>query len=231
MKNNLKEKAIKFRKKGLSYSEILKKIPVAKSTLSLWLRSVGLSKKQKQRLTKKRLEAMRRGWKTIRKKRINKKKDIIKKAKLEIDKIKIDNQKLLLLGAMLYWAEGSKQKNNSISQGVIFSNSDFQMVNLFIKWLKKCLKVDDERIKFEIYIHINYKPRIKEIINYWSKITGYPKKKFDKIYYKKHNLSITRMNQYENYYGLVRVKVRKSADLNRKITGWIKEICKKCGVV
>ena len=53
-----KQKAIKFRRKGLSYSEILKKIPVAKSTLSLWLRTVRLAKRQKQRLTEKRLAAI-----------------------------------------------------------------------------------------------------------------------------------------------------------------------------
>lgn len=48
-----KKKAIELRKQGLSYREILEQIPVAKSSLSLWLRSVGLSKKQKQRLTEK----------------------------------------------------------------------------------------------------------------------------------------------------------------------------------
>ena len=42
-----KEKAIKFRKEGFFYSEILKKVPIAKSTLSLWLRSVGLTERQK----------------------------------------------------------------------------------------------------------------------------------------------------------------------------------------
>ncbi len=37
-----KEKAIALRKQGKTYSEILAKIPVAKSTLSLWLHDVGL---------------------------------------------------------------------------------------------------------------------------------------------------------------------------------------------
>ena len=45
-----KQKAIALRKRGYSYSEILAEVPVAKSTLSLWLRSVGLAKKQKQLL-------------------------------------------------------------------------------------------------------------------------------------------------------------------------------------
>ena len=58
MKTLLKERAIKLRREGLSYSEILQKIPVAKSTLSLWLRSIGLSKKQVQRLTEKKLLAI-----------------------------------------------------------------------------------------------------------------------------------------------------------------------------
>ena len=61
MKQELQEKAIKLRKGGLTYSEILNQIPVAKSTLSLWLRSVGLSKQQEQTLTKKKLEAAKRG--------------------------------------------------------------------------------------------------------------------------------------------------------------------------
>jgi transposase len=48
-----KETAIELRKQGYSYSEILKRVPVAKSTLSLWLRSVGLAERQKQRLSEK----------------------------------------------------------------------------------------------------------------------------------------------------------------------------------
>ena len=65
-----KNKAIELRKQGLSYKEILEQISVAKSSLSLWLRNVGLSKKQKQRLTEKKLKSALRGAK--RKKEIRK---------------------------------------------------------------------------------------------------------------------------------------------------------------
>jgi hypothetical protein len=61
MKLALKEKAIQLRKKGLSYREIMAQVPVAKSTISLWLRSVGLSKRQWQRLTKKKLAGIQKG--------------------------------------------------------------------------------------------------------------------------------------------------------------------------
>src|SRR3989338_516629 len=50
---NLKEKAIRLRKKGLSYKEILQKIPVCKSTISLWVRDVVLTKEQHKRLWEK----------------------------------------------------------------------------------------------------------------------------------------------------------------------------------
>jgi hypothetical protein len=56
-----KEKAIDLRKKGLSYNEILKKVPVAKSTLSLWFRDIGLAVRQRQRLTAKKSCAKKSG--------------------------------------------------------------------------------------------------------------------------------------------------------------------------
>ncbi len=68
-KNDKREIAIALRKKGLSYREILKRVFVAKSTLSLWLGDVGLSKKQKQRITQKRIEAGGGGGKKPKKKK------------------------------------------------------------------------------------------------------------------------------------------------------------------
>jgi len=43
-KNKEKEIAVGLRKKGLSYNEILGLVPVSKSTLSVWLRSIGIAK-------------------------------------------------------------------------------------------------------------------------------------------------------------------------------------------
>ena len=54
-------RSIEMRKQGLSYRQILEVVPVAKSTLSLWLRGVGLSKRQNQQLTDRRIAAAKRG--------------------------------------------------------------------------------------------------------------------------------------------------------------------------
>lgn len=218
-KENLKNKAIKLRKDGKSYSEILKYIPVAKSTLSLWLRSVNLSKRQKQNLTLKKLQAAWRGGEAKKRNRIERSKIIIDQAKMEIGKI--TDRDAWIAGLMLYWAEGSKQKETNISVPVKFSNSDPIMLSFFIMWLKKYLKVSDNELVFEMFIHENHKDKKNDFIHYWSKTLDYPVSKFDRIYYKKHILKTKRKNIEDNYHGQLAILVKRSTDLNRKIIGWI----------
>lgn len=229
MKATAKEKAINLRRQGFSYSEILKQIPVAKSTLSLWLRSVGLSKKQKQRLTEKKLASIRRGAIAKRNQRIEIVRLIKNKAISEIKNI--SNRELWLIGVSLYWAEGAKQKEHNVSQKVAFSNGDPLMIKLFLKWLKEILKISDSNIFFEIYTHENLKNKNVQTIKYWSKITNSPKYKFDRIYYKTNKIQTKRKNVGIDYHGLLRICIRKSTNLNRKISGWIDGIIQNCGVV
>lgn len=231
MKNILKEKAIKLRVEGLSYSEIRKQVKVSKSSLSLWLRSVGLTKRQKQRLTEKKWAAIRRGWEKWKNQRIKKTNIVNEEAAKQIKKIKKTEEKLFLMGIMLYWAEGAKEKKYRLGQGVSFSNSDFKMIKLFIGWLKDCLKIPEDRINFDIYIHDNSVHRMNEVRLFWSKVTGFSLEKFGKIYFKKHKVKTLRKNIKNNYYGLLRVKVTKSTYLNRKIAGWIEGICNKWEIV
>ena len=225
----LKERAINLRRDGLSYSEILKQIPVAKSTLSLWLRSVNLSKRQEQRLTEKKLASMRRGATAKRNQRIEKTQLIKNKAISEIKTI--SDRELWLIGTALYWAEGSKAKDHNVSQGLIFNNSDPLMIKLFLKWLKTVLKIKNNDVHFEIYIHENHKRIIENTKKYWAKITKRNVSDFNHVYFKKNKINTKRKNIGQNYYGLLRIKVRKSSDLNRKISGWIEGILKNCGVV
>jgi transcriptional regulator with XRE-family HTH domain len=224
-----KTKAIKLRKKGLSYSEILKKIPVAKSTLSLWLRSVGLSKTQKQRLTKKKLVAALRGSEVKKKQRLLITKEIRDKARKDIKKL--SERELWLIGIVFYWAEGSKQKEHNVSQVVEFSNSDPRAIRIFIKWLLNICKLPKQDIQFRIYLHENNKERLDDVQKYWSKITQFSIKNFQKITWKKHKINTNRKNIGKKYFGVLTVKVKKSTNLNRKIEGWIQGIDKNCRVV
>ncbi|HUD43941.1 MAG TPA: hypothetical protein VMR41_00155 [Patescibacteria group bacterium] len=229
MKKLLKNKAVILRKYGLSYSEILTKVPVAKSTLSLWLRNVELPKKQRYILTERRQAAIKKGWETWRKARIEKTNRIKQQAKSEITNI--DSKNLWLMGIMLYWAEGTKQKDYNVDQGVCFSNSDPLMIKLFLKWLESCLEIPRQDILFDIYIHEYRKVDSKDVVQYWARSTGFPVSEFGRIYYKKHKLINNRRNIGVAYKGQLRIRVRRSTDLNRKITGWIEGICSQCRVV
>lgn len=229
MKPDLKEKSIELRKRGLSYSEIIRQIPVSKSTLSLWLHLVELSKKQKQRLTDKKLASALKGAQARKTQRIKISNEIKVESCAQIKSI--NYKELLLIGTALYWAEGSKEKEHSVSQGVIFSNSDPLMIKLFIKWLKEILNVKEEEIVPEIYIHENSINNIVAVKKYWSGITNIPISEFNRVYFKKNKLSTKRKNIGKNYYGLLRIRVRRSTNMNRKISGWIEGVLKNCGIV
>lgn len=225
MKQELKHEAIKLRKNGLTYTEILKLVPVAKSTLSLWLRSVSLSRRQRQTLTAKKLASQRRGGEARKRERIQRTSKILSTSIAEIDKI--SEKELWLMGTMLYWAEGAKEKIWRTGCSMKFDNSDPRMIKLFIIWMKVCLKIRDDDFNACIYIHENWKDRQSEIRSFWAKVTGLGYNNLDKIYFKHNRLSTKRKNVGKEYHGLLRVTIKRSIDLNRRIAGWIEGICLK----
>ncbi len=223
-----KLKAIDLRKKGLSYSEIQKYVQVSQSSLSLWLSNIKLSREQKDRLDRKGDGPRKLGSIALKNQRIKRTSEIIKKASSEIENLSL--KELMLIGITLYWAEGNKQKEHNPSVEVVFSNSDPKMIQIYLKWVKECLNIPSERLVFEIYIHKSYKRSPQSLRSYWSTITGFPSSMFKKIYFKKNKIHSFRKNMGLDYAGVLRIKIRKSTDLNRQIMGWTKGICLRCGV-
>ena len=215
-KASFKKRAIGLRKQGQTYSEILKTVPVAKSTLSLWLGEVGLTKKQKQQITEKRLIAARRGGAARRTQRLQNTRKIQEQAFAEVGSL--TKRELWLLGAALYWAEGTKEKIWRPGTGVEFANADTQMILFFIHWLVQICDIDPKTIRLNLYIHENQKSRIEDVKQFWYRETGYVP---SYVYFKKHNPKTKRQNISEQYHGLIAVRVPASSTLNRKISGWI----------
>lgn len=220
----LKEKklAIKLRKKGMSLQEIRQEVPVAKSTLSLWLKEVGLSIPQKQRLTQKKLDAAHRGALRRKKDRIAATDKIFAAAEKDIGSI--TKRELWLMGIMLYWAEGSKQKETNVASAVKLSNSDPFMIKFFVQWLNEICGVPLDFLRLDVYIHETSKKTRRELLRYWSLNTGVPLKYYRSIYFKKGSIKTKRKNIGDAYYGLVSLKVYRSTILNRQIAGWVKGI-------
>ena len=108
MPSATRERAIKLRRKGLSYLEICKHVPVSKSTLSIWLRSVELTNEQKQRLTEVSRQAGIAGAEKRRQNRRGLQQRIYKSASEAVGPV--SPRELWLMGSVLYWAEGAKEK-------------------------------------------------------------------------------------------------------------------------
>lgn len=221
-KEKEKEKAIELRRKGYSYSEILKQVPVAKSSLSLWLKSVGLSKRQEQRLTEKKLAAMKRGWEARHRQKVEITEQIKKEAKEEIGKI--SKRDLWIAGIALYWGEGAKERRHGALARL--DNSDPELIKLYLKWLLDVCGVAKKEIYFRISLHESAKDRLGEVKKYWLEVTGFPSGHFQKITWKKNKIKKKRRYNEIGYYGLLSVGVRRSVNFNRKIQGWIEGICK-----
>lgn len=216
-KNKTKQKALELRSQGKSYKEISTILGISKSTLSYWLNRIEITSEQKAVLLEKQREGRLKGAQKRKTWRITKEHSILAKAAIEISRI--SRRELWLLGIMAYWCEGSKQKANNISGRVIFANSDPFLIKLFVKWIKEICKVSENRLVYTLYIHET--GNLDASFNFWSKVLGVNKDYFAKTVLKKHNISTNRKYDNDLYFGLLRVTVRNSTDLNRQIKGWI----------
>lgn len=76
---------------------------------------------------------------------------------------KIDNNILAIMGAALYWAEGSKKD-------LSFSNSDPQMIKIFLHIVRNVFKVTNDRIKISLRLYEDIDKVAS--LKFWKGITG-----------------------------------------------------------
>lgn len=103
---------------------------------------------------------------------------------------------LKLAGIMLYWGEGSKTGNE-----VGFSNSNPEMIKVFLLFLIKICGVEEKRIKLIIHMYPDQDRHHLE--NFWSAVTKIDKKMFYRTYVHKGKLG-TYKNKSK--YGTVGIK-------------------------
>ncbi len=209
-----KTKAIKLRRKGLSYGEIKKEVNVSKSTLSLWLKHIPLRPEHRKRLYTKQVQILARGSQSQRERRLREVQRIIEEAEREIRK-PLSFESYRLMGAALYWAEGSKGKRFQMT------NSDPYLILFTVKWIKSIFNISAKNLKARLNIYSQQND--KEVKKFWSELTGIPLENFSKSYIKPPNKGYKKNNLY---YGTIRVEIPKSADLQCRIFGWVKATLK-----
>lgn len=161
-----KEEARRLRRNGKSLNEIVREVGVSKGSVSRWVRDIGLTEEQEVALKernpceprhgvkarKKASAAWRRRWMQVR----------LGYQKEGRDRASKNGLDLYLAGCMLYWAEGTKNRNQ-----VRFSNCDPNMVFLFVRFLRECLTVESEKFKLSVNCYTGNGKSVEEIEDYW----------------------------------------------------------------
>lgn len=105
-----RQEAIRLRKMGYSYSEILVRLPVGKGTLSGWLRGVELSEGAMQRLKDKAYQGRERS--RMASMMAKRRKQMEQDENIRLDAAEkfysFVREPLFQVGLTLYWAEGTK---------------------------------------------------------------------------------------------------------------------------
>jgi len=128
-KSLLRIKARQLRSKGESVKEIAKKIKVAKSTVSLWVRDIILSVEQIEQLRKRALKGAELGRFRSALMQKHKRLKLLDDSRKEgIKKLKnLTDREFLIAGVALYWAEGSRK-----TQSVEFCNADPKLIKFMV---------------------------------------------------------------------------------------------------
>lgn len=215
-KFEIRLKARVLRKKGESIIKIAKKFGIAKSTVSGWCDDIVLTEKQKRRLSYRDWRGPLMGAAANKKKKV----DTIKNFNREgLEYIgKLSTRDLTLIAISLYWSEGSKIK------GVFsFVNSDPFMIKCICKWLREDVALANDDFIPRVAINEMHKPRIGKVLRFWSNLLRLPRSQFRSTFFIK-NIQKKVYENYDNYFGTLVLRVRKSTNLKYKILGLIEGI-------
>jgi hypothetical protein len=215
-KDDLRARARELRGQGLDYEEIAGALGVAKSSVSLWVRElprpVGLSYEE---CRKRAAEGARRYWAAERPVREASRIASREAAGAEIGAL--TERELIIAGAIAYWCEGTKNKPGRRADRVVFMNSDPGLIRFFLRFLQITGTSKEDTI-FRVYIHEN--ADVEAAQRFWLEVTGVSADQFRTPALKHHNPKTIRKNVGEDYHGCLRIDVRRSSGLYRRIEGW-----------
>ena len=215
-KDDLRERARELRVQGLDYEEIAGAVGVSKSSVSLWVRDLPIPERLSYEECRRRAaEGAHRYWAAERPVRAAARAATCAAAAAQIGPL--TDREILMAGAIAYWCEGGKTKPYQRSDRVIFTNSDPGLIRFFLRFLD-VTGTPQTSVRFRVYIH--EKADVAAAQRFWLDVTGASIDQFATPALKRHNPKTIRKNTGDEYHGCLRVDVRRSSDLYRRIEGW-----------
>ncbi|HEY6635660.1 MAG TPA: hypothetical protein VI141_08610 [Acidimicrobiia bacterium] len=205
-----------LRRLGLSYEEIMDLIPVKKSTLATWCRDVELTTAQFAAMKERTGQP------------IGVPRDTQRKRRREIESIRraaaglvadLLCDPLWMAGVVLYWAEGSKTRNQ-----LRLANTDPVALRLFVAWVRRYL---DPSADFSLQLHLHEGNDEQAARAYWQKQTGLVDANFYKTFIKPKGTG-HRKNHLP--HGVCSVKLRRCANSWHTTMAWIEALSSHLGL-
>jgi len=225
-----KFKAYKLRMAGRSYNEISRLLKISKSTLSGWFTDLELPEEATKRLKNRVHAASLRGLITRNKNQTtlaeSRSKEMHNKGKRLIKDI--NKRDLLIIGTALYWAEGYKRPvvikgRTRTSHRVSLTNSDPDLICIFLQFLRETCEIPDEKIT--IWIRYFEHQDLAYLLDFWQKKCNIPYSNF-KNTLQTVSISSQRKKSYNSLpFGVAQISVN-STNLYHKIMGLISGIAK-----
>jgi transcriptional regulator with XRE-family HTH domain len=145
---------------GLAIKVIAKRIGVSVGSVSRWVRDIDLTEDQEAALRAGNPIFNRQVSGTTRASELARGRRLEAQAHGRSRAANADS--LHQIGCMLYWAEGAKRRHH-----VTFTNSDADMVALFVRFLRRCYGVSDDSVALSVNVHLGNGLALGEIERFW----------------------------------------------------------------
>lgn len=227
-KDELRARAQRLRWDGWSVPEIAVELEVARSTAFRWTRQIALdpgSERARQRRERsKRMTDAR--WQSHRQQRDRRRAEVNGDGASVVGTL--EPRDLLLLGAAIYWCEGSKVKPwRAADFSLTFTNSDPVLLELFLRFLEAA-GVDRSQPTYRVSIHESADPGAARA--WWVERLGVPDERFQRATLKRHSPQTNRRNTGQDYHGCLVIRVPRSKELYWQVEGVMQGLAESSGV-
>ncbi|MGK5675876.1 helix-turn-helix domain-containing protein [Micromonospora sp. URMC 106] len=225
-KDDLRSAAVGLRAEGRSVNEIARQLGVAKSTAYQWVRHLPLDPDEavaERRRAHSSLMTEAR-WAAHREARDAA--QAAERARAASVVGCLGDRDLLLLGAAIYWCEGTKSKPWRRDDRLQFVNSDPGLLALFLRFLEVC-GIGRDVPSYRVSIHET--ADCEAATKWWARELELPVERFQRASLKKHRPATVRRNAGDGYRGCLVITVPRSRELYWRIEGMIAELFQIAG--